>query len=254
MMASLFPLVLDGFPRSGSTTLAKVLSVHPEINCCMEPFHPQRYGGEFNRLALQAGTVEPALGLLQTRWDALKHVWEPGLAWPFTGRQDLNDDLVQHAAKIISTRRRNLLQQIISGYISKHLRFWVGTQGEFRERLDNAYLPPLSVAEAAKTLQSAATALEQRNHLLSTLSSMQTVFYYEDFFDTTLEEQCRQLNRLFLGLSYSQMDEVQLKATIAPYLDRTKYKWANEDVYDRIPGIRLINEQLGNDSTGWLFS
>src|ERR1035438_6924165 len=122
-----FPLVLDGFPRCGSTTLARILSLHPDIECCMEPFHPKRHGGEFHRLALKAGTVEPALNLLSARWNALKHVWEPSTAWPFRERQDLNDDVVKNAEIVVSLRRRNLLRQIVSSHISKNLHFWIGT-------------------------------------------------------------------------------------------------------------------------------
>ena len=249
-----FPLVLDGFPRCGSTTLARILSLHPDIECCMEPFHPKRYGGEFHRLALQAGTVEPALQLLKARWSGLKHVWEPGTAWPFRKRQDINDDLVRHAEIIVSLRRRNLLRQIVSNHISKNLRFWIGTNAEFKQHLDSAFLPPLSVASAARALEEALAALESRDRLLRKLTSKQLTFYYEDFFDLEMEQQVKSLNQLFVQLDCKSVDEVDLSSRAFQYLDRSAYKWADSDVYDRIPGIRVVDEQIGNDFTGRIFS
>src|SRR5450756_463014 len=105
----LFPFVLDGFPRCGSTTLMRILSSHPDIECCMEPFHPKRFGGEFNRLALQHQSVAAPLDLIRLRWNGLKHVWEPGTGWPFVENPGLNDDLVRNAGIVVSLRRRNLL-------------------------------------------------------------------------------------------------------------------------------------------------
>jgi hypothetical protein len=97
MSSTLFPFVLDGFPRTGSTTIMHLLNAHPDIRCCMEPFHPKRFGGDFNRLAVEHNSVAEPLVLMQARWNGLKHVWEPGTGWPFQGRQNLNDDLVTRA-------------------------------------------------------------------------------------------------------------------------------------------------------------
>ena len=248
-----FPLLLDGFPRCGSTTLARLLSLHPEIDCCLEPFHPKRFGGEFNRLALQAGTVRPALNLLAGRWSGLKHVWEPGTGWPFKEHPELNDDLVSNVDVIISLRRRNLLRQIVSMHISKHLRFWIGTREEFRQHLDSACLPPLSVANAAKFLEEALFALERRDHLLRSLRSKQLVFYYEDFFNLEFDQQIIGLNRLFIELGRAPINDYDLTSLAHPFLDQSAYKWADNEVYDRVPGIRLIDEQIGSDLTGRIF-
>lgn len=254
MTNGLFPLVLDGFPRCGSTTLGRVLSVHPDINCCQEPFHPKRYGGEFNRLALQAGSVAPSLRLLQPRWNALKHVWEPGSAWPFPARQDLNDDLVRHAESLISLRRRNILRQIVSAHISRYLRFWVGTSTAFKEQLDSAYLPPLSVEEAGKLLSEMTRALQERDKLLLTHDVKNLYFYYEDFFNHDFEHQSRLLNKLFVALGHTTLSEERLELEARPLLDPVTYKWADDEVYERVPGIHLVDKHLGNDVTGWLFS
>ncbi len=247
--------MLDSFPRTGSTTLLRVLNAHPDIECCMEPFHPKRYAGEFNRLALQGSSVIRSLELIKLRWNGLKHVWEPGTAWPFVGHQHLNDDLIRQAAITVTLRRRNLLRQFVSNYICKKLGFWVGTSNEFIARLDCAYLPPVNICEAAAAMKTATIALSQRDELLSSLSS-QFILYYEDIFEGEIESEERVsfCNSLFMRLGHRPLTEEHIRNHCLQYFSPAEYRWSNNEVYDRLPGSRLLDAQLGNDVTGRLFS
>jgi hypothetical protein len=250
-----FPFVLDGFPRTGSTTLTRILQAHPEINCCMEPFHPQRFGGNFNRQALEKDGMESALRAIRLRWNGLKHVWEPSTGWPFIGQQDLNDDLVRNSEVVVTLRRRNLLRQYVSAYVSKRLGFWVGTTAEFRARLSSFYLPPLTVAEAASSLTDMKVALDRRDQLLKSLPCKNLMLYYEDLFNenVSLDEQKQLLNRLFGQLGHRTIDNEEIWSQCKVFLDPQVYRWANNDVYACIPGAILLDQQLGNDETGRLF-
>ena len=251
-----FPFILDGFPRCGSTTLTRILNAHPDIECCMEPFHPKRFGGEFHALALQQGSVAAALDLIRMRWNGLKHVWEPHTAWPFTDHQELNDDLLKHSAIILTIRRRNLLRQFISMYVSKHLGFWVGTRADFHSRLDTAYLPPLTVTAAREALTQMLEASHRRDHLLASLPARQELLYYEDLFElaTDLDQRVAFCNALFVKLGYWRLDDGAFKEQCRKLFDPEEYKWADNDVYARIPGATLIDEEVGSDATGRLFS
>lgn len=251
-----FPFVLDGFPRTGSTTLMRVLNVHPDIKCCMEPFHPQRYGGEFNRLAVEDGTVATALDLISLRWNGLKHVWQPDSAWPFVARPNLNDDLIRRAAIIVSLRRRNLLRQFVSAYICKHIGFWVGTSAEFNARLNTSYLPPIDLSVAKASLAAARDAVVRRDELLSQLSPASFILTYEEMFEKvqTSDEQLAFCNSLFSRLGHRPLEDEGLLAQCLDYLNPAQYRWASNDVYARIPGSTLLDTTLGNDTTGYLFS
>jgi hypothetical protein len=247
--------MIDSFPRTGSTTLVRVLNTHPDINCCMEPFHPRRYGGEFSSLVQRDGNTEAALEHIRFRWNGLKHVWEADTGWPFVGQQHLNDDLIRRAEIILSLRRRNLLRQVVSGYISKCLDFWVGTSAEFYARLDGSYLPPISIPEVAATLATITEALKRREHLLCGLTAKRLTIYYEDFFgdDAGPDRQYEICHRLFAEIGHRPLEEHVVRTQCSEYLSPNKYRWANNDVYARIPGSELLDKQLGNDVTGHLF-
>jgi hypothetical protein len=255
MTTTVFPFVLDGFPRTGSTTLTRILNSHPDIECCMEPFHPKRFGGEFNRLARQHNSVAASLELIRLRWNGLKHVWEPGTEWPFVGHQNLNDDLVRHAGIVVTLRRRNLLRQYVSGYVSKRLGFWVGTREEFYARLDSAYLPPITLSDARAALAEAACALDRRDELLRGLPAKQLVLFYEDIFEENEDpdKQVAFCNWLFVQLGHQPLEDDDFRILCRLYFNPTQYRWANNDVYARIPGSRLLDEEIGNDATGRLF-
>jgi hypothetical protein len=255
MTATVFPFILDGFPRTGSTTLSRILDAHPDINCSVEPFNSRRYGGEFNRLALQHGSVAVALDLIRLRWNGLKHVWEPGTGWPFVENPDLNDDILRHSGIIITLRRRNLLRQFVSDYVSKRLGFWVGTSEEFYARLATAYLPGINLGDAKRFLEEAVDAISRRDQLLSSLPAKQLVLFYEDIFGDgqNLDSQIEFCNSLFAQLGHLPQKDDAFREQCAQYLSPAQYKWANNDIYARIPGSRLLDKELGNDVTGRLF-
>jgi hypothetical protein len=253
-MSAKFPFVLDGFPRTGSTTLTRILQLHPEIECCMEPFHPKRYGGSFNHQA-QANGMEATLKVILLRWNGLKHIWEPGNGWPFLGRPELNDELVRNAEIVVSLRRRNLLQQYVSGFVSKHLGFWVGTAAEFRSRLNHTYLPPLDVNEVSVGLNHMMRAITRRDELLDSLPCEKLTFYYEDIFDgsVTFESQKRTLNALFSSLGHSKIEDETLWERVHECLDPQQFRWASNEVYSCIPGAKQVDEHLSSHHAGRLF-
>src|ERR1700690_3290485 len=104
--------VIDSLPRTGSTTLARLLNCHPDIRCLIEPFHPL-YHGHFHVMAMQAKSVEPVLNLIRHRWNGIKHVWEVRDDWPFRDHPELNEAVALNADRIICLERRNLLRRYV---------------------------------------------------------------------------------------------------------------------------------------------
>jgi hypothetical protein len=185
----------------------------------------------------------------------LKHVWEPGTGWPFTGNPELNDDLVRRAVIVITLRRRNLLRQIVSGYISKRLGFWVGTAAEFNARLNSSYLPSISTSEAKIALAQIVAASRKRDELLGTLQVKRVDLVYEDIFeiDNATDKQISFCNWIFSELGHRKLEDDAFRAQCQQYFDPALYRWANNDVYARIPGSHLLDKVVGNDITGRLF-
>jgi hypothetical protein len=113
------------------------------------------------------------------------------------------------------------------------------------------------VAEAQASLAEATDAMRKRDELLRGLSAKQLVIFYEDIFEASEGGPDRQAdfcNWLFVQLGYQPVETGLLIAKCQKYFDPTKYKWANNEVYARIPGMQLVEKQLGNEINGRIFT
>jgi hypothetical protein len=247
--------VIDGMTRTGSTTLARLLSCHDDINCLMEPFHPRRYQGQFHQMALSSGSVATALALIWHRWSGIKHVWEADTGWPFVGRTELNDTVVLGGWPVIFLRRRNLLRRYVSATISRRLAFWVGTREEFLARLEGIVLPELVPETVRIALEQDMGANEHRTHLLSVNGIRWMSVFYEDLYDAgmTIEQRRLVVNSIFQFLGYRQIDEETFMKQCLPLLNPDTYRWGSTETYLRVPGIMDVECRVGSDRTGWLF-
>jgi hypothetical protein len=247
--------VVASLPRSGSTNLAALLNCHPEVKCVIEPFHPLRHGGDFHRISLRSGSVEPALSLMRHRWNGIKHVWEVSNGWPFESKPELNEEIVLNAQSVVLIERRNYLRRYVSGVISKQLGFWVGTRQEFLARLETIQLrelePELVKNEIARD-RSGITSLKVTltNRGVSTLHLV-----YEDLFGEHADprSQAVLLQSIWRFLGFSGLADEECESRCKPLLDKEKYKWASPDVYRMIPRIERLEREVGCDETGWLF-
>lgn len=246
--------IIDSFPRTGSTTLARLLGCHAEIRCLMEPFHPKLHGGGFNAMAVAAKSVEPVLTLIWRRWAGLKHVWHAS-GWPFVQNPELNDGVVLGAGRLIVLQRRNLLRRYISGVISQQMRFWVGTREEFLARLENIQLRALDPATVCEEIKQDQIVMERRLQLIEANHIPAIQIFYEDLYgaNTSPVEQFRLINRIVEFLGFSAVSESAFENQFLPLLDPDRNRWASLETYRRIPGIDAIECEAGSDETGWLF-
>ena len=247
--------MIEGLARCGTTTVARVLDCHPHIRCSLEPFNPCNFGGKYHDIAMRAGTVAPAVHLLRREYNCLKHVWDPHLGWPFLRRHSLNDELLSHVETVISVRRRNLLRQVVSKYIALHLDFWIGTKEEFRSRIEHTELPALNAAVIAAELRLLQRALLDRDRNVHDLSINKITLYYEDLFETPPDVAAKLsiINRLVARLGFEPKWDRSFVRSSTHYLDNAIFKWASNEIYDRIPGSREIDALLGSNETGRLF-
>jgi hypothetical protein len=248
--------VIDGLPRTGSTSLARMLACHADISCLVEPFHPARYGGQYRKLVKDAHSLRNMLDLIWLRWGGIKHVWEVPHFWPFAAQPSLNEELVLYAPAVISIQRRNLLQRHVSSMISRKLQFWIGTKAEFLERLEQNGLPELDADNIRDAIDKERLEVERRRELLSRLHAKALFVDYEDLFDERIggAGQMAQTNAILGFLGYTPLRAVDCSTQEwKEATDPSVSKWNTRDVYDRIPGIRTIEEKVGSDETGWLF-
>jgi hypothetical protein len=248
--------IIDGLPRTGSTTLVRLLNCHPDIACLMEPFHPRRYDGQFYRMSVQSGSVKSALALIRYRWDGFKHVWSPDSGWPFSEKPGLNEETVLSGGRVVFVQRRNFLKRHVSNAISKSINFWVGTRQQFCTRLENAPIPELDPAAVRRAVQLEREAIEHRIALFQRKGVDYISLFYEDFYGTQIgrEQQFIVFNELLRFLGFRTITASLFSAGCAEYLDEAKYQWCSDDVYRLIPGITRIEHEVGSVQNGWLFS
>jgi hypothetical protein len=240
-------------PRSGSTSLARLLNCHQRVRCLVEPFHPRRYGGRFYNLAREA-SMEAALRLIWTRWNGVKHVWEAS-GWPFIDRPTLNDKLVVVSQKVIFLMRRNLLRRFVSNYICQHTQYWIGVKEEFYTRLNQIQLGPLDPALVLTQIRRDRDAVEQRLSFIADQGIHVRCLYYEDFYraEASSRERLDVVNSLFAFLQVEPITLEYFMRNCQLHFSAAVNQWASPDVYRRIPAIDQIENEVGSDETGWLF-
>ena len=247
--------LIDGLPRTGSTSLAGLLTCHKDISCIVEPFHPSRYSGQYRRQIRDIASLRETLNLIWLRWTGIKHIWEAEHIWPFEKLPELNDEIVLYAPAVVSIERRNLLQRYVSTMLSRSIRFWIGKRAEFLKRMEVVGFPELCVDHARKSIEIDKAAIASRRRLLSSHLAVMFVSY-EGLFGPRVSDFDRidKVNEIVRFLGY---DALRAGDTLTPewksFSDPEHAKWATQEVYERIPGILELENKVGADSTGWLF-
>jgi LPS sulfotransferase NodH len=246
--------VIVSLPRSGSTTLARLLDSHDDVRCIVEPFHPHRYGGHFHQFARRR-SVGAAFSAIWAQWTAVKHVWDLN-GFPFFGRPELNDETLIHAGcRVILLVRRNILRRIVSQHLSRQTRYWIGPREGFIAKLSDTSVVALDPWRVCLDIRAEQEALASQTKFLAEHDIPFLRLDYEDLFrpGASVSDQASVLNDMlsFVGLAPFDRDGFIEKCT--SHLDRNKNQWATEEVYRRIPDIERLEDAAGSDITGWLF-
>lgn len=246
--------VLLSMPRTGSTTLARVLNFHEDIRCLIEPFHPHRYDGKFHAFAVRRSMRE-AMAVIWERWNAIKHVWDLE-GFPFKDRPELNDDVTHDArCKVIFLIRRNILQRIVSHHLSRQTHTWVGPRDAFIDRLHLTEVAPLDPTAVRRQIEAEQEAIAAKVQFLKNSQIEHATVEYEALFSTatSIEAKRSRINEILSFLGFPPVTSALFAKEWSGNLDPVKHRWATADVYRRIPDIDRLEEAVGSDATGWLF-
>jgi len=247
--------VITSLPRSGSTTLARILDCHPDVRCLVEPFHPSRYQGTFHRMAMDDGDVTPALERIGSRWNGIKHVWESS-GWPFLGRPELNDRILSRPGlRVVVLVRRNWLRRVVSNLICRQTQFWIGTREEFCSRLERVRLRPLDPGAVLRQIRQDQEAVRRCLESLASQRAEVLSLYQEDLFPAGAgrSERLSLLNSILGFLGFATVGDSAFGPAWERLFDPESNRWASPEVYRRIPGIGRIEDEVGGEEIGWLF-
>jgi hypothetical protein len=244
-------ILIDGLPRCGTTTMARLLALHPEARMIIEPFHPRRYGGEYQSRAL-AGKTGSAFDFVWRRWNVVKHVWETPRIWPFHQRPELQAELWRSAETVIAMERRNLVRRYVSAELSRVLRLWIGTRDEFESRLRTVCILPFDVGAALRSMRHDYEAMKWRKSVLRDCGVTVLPIIYEDFYALSLSDQISVLRNCFQVAGMPDVRPELLMEQSATWLDPAVYRWSSLDSYCAIPNWQALDTAAKREGFGSL--
>lgn len=252
------PFMIFTPERTGSTTLARLMSRHPGIVCEPEPFNPG-YTGPVPFLCRTLLESQGIAAAVQSLWsyslrNGFKHVRKAD-GWPFVGRPELNDWLLQHAtASVIMLTRRNGLQRAISGQISTQMGIWVYVnEAEHRKVREHRFMP-LDIEALRQEVAHERREFERTCELVAATGKPWRRAYYEDFFGPglALEARLAAVQSLLEFIGVGPVTDAGRLESMRWLLDPGNTGFQNAEGYERIPNIREVERELGSAENGFV--
>lgn len=242
-MTSRRPLVLIfAHPRSGSTTLADVLNLHPEITICHEPFAEQPVAGlEGVDATLEAVVREP--------WCAtgIKHVYN--LTWPFQSERayEYNEHLLLHPDWLpVLLWRRNLFAAALSNAIAMQLDAWDNETSRpllGRGRSLNP-IPPQSLRDHISAME---RDLARYRDCLTAAGKQFLEITYEELYGGRVppDEKIAAVNAIIRAAGYDEVTDEEALTAMSRMLS-TDNKLNNRTTYNLIPNFEELRRAFGS--------
>lgn len=243
------PFVLFAHPRSGSTILAQVLDLHPDVCVLIEPFHPNFHtwsGGNKNYLAeiRDTASLDEQVGEIFQRYDGIKVTGHP---LDLT----LNEHMLARGAhRIVFLTRKNLLRASVSAAIAERTGVWQKSDhpedpSDLHRKIGDLPLSEISdwiewvkgnwgyLADRVKDLPS---------HALTKLT-------YEEIYDVSRPQQEAIVKSLFAFLGVTP----KFTEAMRKLLNRGTSQINTEAEYRLIPNHEEIERKFGSEALGHLF-
>jgi LPS sulfotransferase NodH len=242
-------LVFLAHPRSGSTSVFKILNLHPALDLLEEPFNEDfaswaPENPDYLPQVHDRATLDAVLATIFARCNGFK-----------IQDYQLPDELLTHLvhaypSHVLFLRRRNLLQTVVSNLIAVQTAVW--KKWELRQPLADAYrqLQPLDITQIKRWIAELDDHMRWCDALLDTLPDGAVHrLVYEDLFFASAAERERQIGALWpwLGL------EPPADPRVSYYLDPLQVKLNSAETYRWLPNAAAIERACGSDATGWLF-
>jgi hypothetical protein len=270
-------ILIFPFPRTGSTTLLRILRLRNINMPGFEPFNVDqetsgnlisRFNGVIrNRQAYfkKRSNMENYLDYLFTSYEGFKHL---------TYQLDFNDNkhplLRSKNSRIVFLWRRNYIQQVVSNLIATQTRIWnkwgKNIEKTEKTRYDNIELEPEIIKNQCALWRN------EKDSYLKFLKEHNFRFMdvcYEDLFDADLKESDK-IEKLNEILRFLEREEIKfsrkklmlqlLRPFVKQYtseklmnlLDPKKTRMLSEEIYRKLPNIGDIMK-LESAENGYLF-
>jgi len=239
--------------RTGSTTLTRLLNLHPQIRCLEEPFN-RDYHSEYALRVTDRESLCAALDEIYQIHNGIKHVADPD-GWPFEN-VELNCDLLDcSGCKFILLRRLNILKRLVSQEIADQTGIWHFWEESDRDAMRRATLKALNISALRSKLAEEKPFLAACRRRLKSSGKQYYELAYESLFGSriTRHEQLSVVNDVVAFLGLPEFDVDKRYGEVSELLRVSNTGSGAQDMYHRIPNIEEIEIELGRDETGWLF-
>ena len=247
--------VVFALARTGSRTLSRLLQCHQDIRCLNEPFNPRMHEGRYARQATDRHGLDAALEEIWRSHSGVKHVWDP-TGWPFSDKGGLNEHVLTGGIhRILLLTRRNRLRRLVSLHISLQSDVWFIWDEATRRRFEEFQFQPIDRAMLGGQLEMEAAAIAHHRQLVAGCGKPFLDCHYEDIFGLggSLDAKLGRLQEILAFLGATRITDLEALGRARKLLDPKLGAFSSEQVYRRIPGIELIEDEFGSDETGWLF-
>lgn len=235
--------------RSGSTSLIRSLSLHPDLVVIEEPLHDKYstwHPGERNYISLLTDTasLDEQINHIFSKCDGFK-IHDHSLS-----KELYSHLLLDQRYRVIFLWRKNLLKTAISSYLAEQTGIW--HISDLKGDREDAYfnLKPVPLEDIERRLKYTYE-LQQyyRNVTMKKSEDIRYFIDYESLYSDDLDKNLQMLADIFsfIGVSYPQ------GVDFGNFLDPARAKISTESMYHSFPNADEINKQLGSDKTGWLF-
>lgn len=242
-------LIFFAHPRSGSSSLFRILQLHPALQLLEEPFNEHftswRPGNRnYRDLVHDRASLDAQLAAIFADYNGLKVL-----------DYQLPDDLISHllhrpGSHVLFLRRRNLLQTVVSNLIALQTQLW--KKWDLTQPLEQYYhnLQPLDIDDVQRRVAELQQHLDFCEALIDARPGIAGLkLVYEDLYFGSAEQRNQQVAAIWTWLGLAPLETEQIQY----YLDPAEVKINSAATYACLPNAREIEERCGNALTGRLY-
>lgn len=242
-------LIIFCHARSGSTSLCRMLNLHPKLDILEEPLSE-----DFTKWYPEERDYAELINDIDSLNEQMDHIFSR-----YNGIKVLHFELRPPrfiyllgllAYTVLFLRRRNLLQTVVSSELADQSTKWTiwDVEGPISEIY--ADLKPIPVDRLREGMVNLQREMDLFDAVISHRpSGTYLKLWYEDLYMVPVDQQLAKLHEICRFLGLDPINDERLPT----YLDPSKAKMNSNSTYRLIPNAEEIEQELGNDQTGWLF-
>ena len=242
-------LIFFAHARSGSSSLLKILQLHPDLHLVEEPFHEDfaSWGPDnpnYRDQIHDQASLDKQLDTIFATYNGLKVL-----------EYQLPDDLIAHLLQrpdrhVLFLRRRNLLQSVVSAMIGQQTQLW--KTWDMTQPLEEYYrhLQPLDIGEVKQQISGLQEHLDYCEKTVNNRSGTPALkLIYEDLYFAPEDQRNQQIDSIWPWLGIAPLASEQLQYYLTPKTAKVN----SATTYAYLPNAQEIEQECGNERTGWLY-